>query len=71
MEHVNYSRPSTDFWGRIAFASKPVSNESFEAKPLITSFDVMKQAPPALSKLRAVFDKRLKGGAMKEEISPR
>src|SRR5262244_1553859 len=24
----------------------------------------MKQAPPALSKLRAVFDKRLKGGAM-------
>src|SRR5215510_6415014 len=27
-------------------------------------FDVMKQAPPALSKLRAVFDKRLKGGAM-------
>ena len=28
------------------------------------SFDVMKQAPPALSKLRAVFDKRLKGGAM-------
>jgi hypothetical protein len=48
-----------------------MSNESFEAKPLITSFDVMKQAPPALSKLRAVFDKRLKGGAMKEEISPR
>jgi hypothetical protein len=26
MEHVNYSRPSTDFWGRIAFASKPMSN---------------------------------------------
>lgn len=24
----------------------------------------MKQAPPALSKLRAVFDKRLEGGAM-------
>ena len=32
--------------------------------PPAPGFDVMKQAPPALSKLRAVFDKRLNGGAM-------